>query len=128
MRSRFSVRGRDLRRVAARLRVVTRTGGGWIVFAVLVAGLLFPILIDAGDEVLHVLARGFQSDGKKEELILVDLLALLSVTPAQKLLEDILDALKAPLIGFQLRREFDHHLPQHVGVVGQVVEVEHHYN
>ena len=55
------------------------------------------------DEVLHVLAGRFQADGEEEELLLRNLLPLLSVTPLQQLFEDGLDAFEPPLIGFQLR-------------------------
>ena len=68
---------------------------------VVVVRLTLLILLQLGDDILYVRAAGFQLHGEQEELALV---------------------------GVQLRGQIDHHLPQHLGVVGQVVEVDLHYN
>ena len=68
---------------------------------VVVVRLTLLILLQLGDDILYVRAAGFQLHGEQEE-------------PA--------------LVGVQLRGQIDHHLPQHLGVVWQVVEVDLHYN
>ena len=95
---------------------------------VVVVRLTLLILLQLGDDILYVRAAGFQLHGEQEELALVDLFALLPEAPLQELFENVLHALEPALVGVQLRGQIDHHLPQHLGVVGQVVEVDLHYN
>jgi hypothetical protein len=43
--------------------------------------------------------------------MVVDLLALLPMSPAQELFGDVLDLLQVPLIGVEVRHQLNHHLP-----------------